>query len=78
MTVGHAMSFAKLRERVRGRVRVHACVHVRGGVETGRKTRKVEREREARNGEQRETRVEFISCSKEREREKQTFSRYYT
>lgn len=45
MTVGHAMSFAKLRERVRGRVRVHACVHVRGGIETGRKTRSVVRER---------------------------------
>lgn len=32
MTVGHAMSFAKLRERVRGRVRVRArvCPRARG------------------------------------------------
>lgn len=75
MTVGHAMSFAKLRERVRGRVRVHACVHVRGGI-AGRKTRRVGAEegrgegREGREDEAkwRETRVEFISRPKERRR----------
>lgn len=71
MTVGHAMSFAKLRERVRGRVHVHACVHVHGGNRDWTKNTK-NGERTGQNEERREKETrEFISCSKERgERER--------
>lgn len=66
MTVGHAMSFAKLCERLRESVcvRVCACPRARGSREWTKNTKSGERTR--RNGEQGETRVEFISCSREK------------
>lgn len=56
MTVGHAMSFAKLRERVRGCA--YARVHVRKGVESGRKTRRARRDKAEQKVEQ--SRIYFV------------------
>lgn len=53
-------------------MRVYARVHVRGGVESGRKTRRAGRERGGMESRQ-QTRVEFISCSREK-----ALSEHYT